>query len=628
MANNERDTHNDYIVNVSSPEYTRVYWKNDFIGETPLDEVNLNRMDSGIQKLVEWATGTGAGGNGVNQTLKDIAENTNNIQTQVDTLTLDDIKLGETTEKIVFSANEIWMEDTTADGKGLGTTTENGEDTTPVDIVNIPSRFVQQYGTFEEWSSYSDKWVPLKGEIVVYAATPLKEWNEKEGAYVAVSSSVKLKVGDGVNPLEKLPFLHVVPNFVVEDDGVITVNSSYSAAVNVTNTIDEVKLKFQIPRGKPARFTVDETVDIGTPEVGISETQVSDDDSFDYKLKFTIPVPEIIDGMWTINSQTGPISLKYPARGRDGYSTYVSKDPFQSEDELGTTTFRFKIGDVDIIQPSTSNNDDRKLQLGDLIIASTTEGVWLYIVERFESDDTTIITRRTNRLDHILTETEIIDIADKVTGSIQQDDWSVNDSAHPAHILNRTHWIDNDGTIHKLDNKYIDAEWMAVHEQHLGAVVFPETTVTKSSDMFINVGAELDLGLEYVVIINEEEVLVKSTEYAGGEGIELRGTSPSGITFAVQQDYFSPTMKVISHNSDSPITIEICSKGELAPVPLPKEFLPKLTATDVSGVIKTPQGEDVQPGQILVVKTVENGVPIEWETVNFNFDVNLEWNTY
>lgn len=43
------------------------------------------------------------------------------------------------------------------------------------------------------------------------------------------------------------------------------------------------------------------------------------------------------------------------------------------------------------------------------------------------------------------------------TISVQkQADWNQNDESAPDYIKNRTHWIDDDGTVHKLDNQYLD----------------------------------------------------------------------------------------------------------------------------------------------------------------------------
>lgn len=44
-----------------------------------------------------------------------------------------------------------------------------------------------------------------------------------------------------------------------------------------------------------------------------------------------------------------------------------------------------------------------------------------------------------------------IDIPEQV-----QSNWNQNDSTKPEYINNRTHWVDDDGTVHKLDQKFLD----------------------------------------------------------------------------------------------------------------------------------------------------------------------------
>lgn len=38
---------------------------------------------------------------------------------------------------------------------------------------------------------------------------------------------------------------------------------------------------------------------------------------------------------------------------------------------------------------------------------------------------------------------------------VEKSDWSVNDENDAAYIKNRTHWTDDDGTVHKIDEKYL-----------------------------------------------------------------------------------------------------------------------------------------------------------------------------
>lgn len=44
-----------------------------------------------------------------------------------------------------------------------------------------------------------------------------------------------------------------------------------------------------------------------------------------------------------------------------------------------------------------------------------------------------------------------------------QTDWLENNPEAVKHILNRTHWTDSDGTVHKLDNKYLDLDWLPIN---------------------------------------------------------------------------------------------------------------------------------------------------------------------
>ena len=39
-------------------------------------------------------------------------------------------------------------------------------------------------------------------------------------------------------------------------------------------------------------------------------------------------------------------------------------------------------------------------------------------------------------------------------------DLGVNSESDVGYVRNRTHWVDNDGTVHKLDNKFLDLDWL------------------------------------------------------------------------------------------------------------------------------------------------------------------------
>lgn len=51
--------------------------------------------------------------------------------------------------------------------------------------------------------------------------------------------------------------------------------------------------------------------------------------------------------------------------------------------------------------------------------------------------------------------TKLAGIADGAEVNVQSD-WSQNDESADDYIKNRTHWIDNDGNVHKLDEQYLN----------------------------------------------------------------------------------------------------------------------------------------------------------------------------
>ena len=53
--------------------------------------------------------------------------------------------------------------------------------------------------------------------------------------------------------------------------------------------------------------------------------------------------------------------------------------------------------------------------------------------------------------EHTHTKDDIIDLP---SGSTTEPDWNAAEG-EPGHVLNRTHWVDEDGTVHKLDPKFL-----------------------------------------------------------------------------------------------------------------------------------------------------------------------------
>lgn len=85
-------------------------------------------------------------------------------------------------------------------------------------------------------------------------------------------------------------------------------------------------------------------------------------------------------------------------------------------------------------------------------------------------------------------------------GSGVTPDWNENDSTSPSYIENRTHWEDN-GTVHKLDNKYLDLD----------------STPTSGSNKPVTSGAV------YTSLSNTQPALVSGTNIKTINNISLLG---------------------------------------------------------------------------------------------------------
>jgi hypothetical protein len=119
-------------------------------------------------------------------------------------------------------------------------------------------------------------------------------------------------------------------------------------------------------------------------------------------------------------------------------------------------------------------------------------------------------------------------------------DWNAAEE-ELGHILNRTHYIDENGVVHKLDNKYIDAEWMATVETSGGETILPETTKEFKLPMYtVSVsGTPLVEGEEYDILWNGEcyrNTAVKSgnSVYVGNLNIASSTWGDTGEPFCIQ----------------------------------------------------------------------------------------------
>jgi len=160
-----------------------------------------------------------------------------------------------------------------------------------------------------------------------------------------------------------------------------------------------------------------------------------------------------------------------------------------------------------------------------------------------------------------------------------------------GHILNRTHYVDKDGVVHKLDNKYIDADWMATSEEGGGKVVIiPEQAV--SNGFWSDLKADLVEGNIYAVEV--KGILYKcvclndgdGTLYLGN-GTLLGATEGNGEPFAIAWLMGGTTGGTFYNDGtlEEPIGIKVTDWQDTVYNKLPEEFLPDCVVKGEGGVL-------------------------------------------
>lgn len=162
---------------------------------------------------------------------------------------------------------------------------------------------------------------------------------------------------------------------------------------------------------------------------------------------------------------------------------------------------------------------------------------------------------------------------------VEKSDWSVNDENDAAYIKNRTHWTDDDGTVHKIDEKYLPdvgvRSWNDLTDKP-----FDSTTTTilnnysldgSSSERStlgaafsryeVNVGSiGFDIGDTVTVTWSGEKYVLKA--YDAGEGIAAVGNDAyasggedTGEPFAI--GYMSPSLIIVTPDSDVVVSVNV-----------------------------------------------------------------------
>lgn len=160
-------------------------------------------------------------------------------------------------------------------------------------------------------------------------------------------------------------------------------------------------------------------------------------------------------------------------------------------------------------------------------------------------------------------------------------DWNANEG-ESGHILNRTHYVDEKGIVHKLPNQFIDADWMATKEDGgAGKTVFiPEQTV--SSGLWSDLQADLVEGNVYAVEVNG--VLYRCVCHDDGDGTLYLGngsllgdttTAHNNEPFCIGWLTGTGGAFYTDGTLEAPIGIKVTNWLDVVYNKLPEEFLPE-----------------------------------------------------
>lgn len=220
-------------------------------------------------------------------------------------------------------------------------------------------------------------------------------------------------------------------------------------------------------------------------------------------------------------------------------------------------------------------------------------------------------------------------------------DWNASEG-EAGHVANRTHFVDASGVVHKLNNKYIDADWMATSEDYTAVeTIIPEQKVTST---WSNLQYNLQPGIEYDVIINDA---VYPCVAWGSGAVQLGNNtslSKNDYPFCVFWAGGTANGGMFFYDSDvfsSPIYLKVTEHAYTKYNTLPDEFLPKSVVKTVNGAkpdekgnvqIETGGGSasiDVtaQVGQTIRVTEVDaDGKPTKWEAADYQ--PRTHWSEY
>ena len=180
---------------------------------------------------------------------------------------------------------------------------------------------------------------------------------------------------------------------------------------------------------------------------------------------------------------------------------------------------------------------------------------------------------------------------------IKTPDFAANEG-EDGYIENRTHYVDAAGVVHKLDNKFIDADWMATNEYRKNTdLVIPEQAV--SGSFWYNLQQKLLPGIIYDVYLNDICYPCVCYNHDDG-GVYLGNGSLSGSTsvphnnepFCIFCPYEYAQQGVFYKNTSLsyPLNLKVLGHSYTVYNQLPEEYLPDCVVKSVNGISPNEEG--------------------------------------
>lgn len=187
-------------------------------------------------------------------------------------------------------------------------------------------------------------------------------------------------------------------------------------------------------------------------------------------------------------------------------------------------------------------------------------------------------------------------------------DFAANEG-EDGYIKNRTHYVDEKGVIHKLPNKFIDADWMATSRENIDdSVIIPEQAVT---NMWKNRQMDIQPGITYDVHIND--VVYPCVAHNNDDGIYLGNNTSltlNDLPFCIFWAGGSATAGFFYKNStvlSGSIYMKVTGHSWTDYNKLPKEFLPGCVVKTVNGATPDEKGNVNVQGSFYVDISTGNG---------------------